>query len=73
MKRGLFLFVTAVLCVAGQAAAQQMPPQPGGAPMPPGPVPQIVAFDNEGCWGITSTSLPRRPIWASGAIASPPW
>ena len=50
MQRWLLLFVTGVLFVAGQAAAQQTPPQPG-APMPPGPVPQIVAFDNQGLLG----------------------
>jgi hypothetical protein len=51
MKSWLLLFVTALLFVGGQASAQQLPQPSGGAPMPPGPVPQIVAFDNEGLLG----------------------
>jgi hypothetical protein len=43
------LFLTAVLFVATQAAAQQQP-QPGMMP-PPGAMPQIVAFDNDGLLG----------------------
>lgn len=43
------LVLTAVLCVATQAAAQQQP-QPGVMPQP-GEMPQIVAFDNEGLLG----------------------
>jgi Beta/Gamma crystallin len=44
------LFLIAVLFVATQAAAQQQPAQPGVMP-PPGEVPQIVAFDNDGLLG----------------------
>jgi hypothetical protein len=43
------LFLTAVLFVATQAAAQQQP-QPGMMPSP-GAMPQIVAFDNDGLLG----------------------
>ena len=50
MKRWLLLFVTGLLFVAGPVAAQQTPPQPA-APMPPGSVPQIVGFDNQGLLG----------------------
>ena len=50
MKRWRLLFVTGLLCVAGPVAAQQTPPQPA-ALMPPGSVPQIVAFDNQGLLG----------------------
>ena len=42
------LFLRAVLFVATHATAQQ--PQPGMTP-PPGAMPQIVAFDNEGLLG----------------------
>jgi hypothetical protein len=43
------LFLTVVLFVATQAAAQQQP-QPGMRPSPDA-MPQIVAFDNEGLLG----------------------
>ena len=43
------LVLTAVLFVATQAVAQQQPP--AGMIPPPGEIPQIVAFDNEGLLG----------------------
>ena len=43
------LVLTAVLFVATQAVAQQQPP--AGMMPPPGEIPQIVAFDNEGLLG----------------------
>ena len=48
MTRWVLVF-TALLFVATQAVAQQQP-QPGMTP-PPGEIPQIVAFDNEGLLG----------------------
>jgi hypothetical protein len=48
MQRWL-LVVTALLCVAGSAMAQQHPQL--GIPRPPGELPHIVAFDNEGLLG----------------------
>ena len=48
MKTWLLICI-AVLCLATQAAAQQQP-QPSVMP-PPGEMPQIVAFDNEGLLG----------------------
>ena len=69
MKRWM-LGLLAVLFSATLAAAQPPPPTPV---MPqPGEIPQIVAFDNDGLLGDL-TSLAIRPIWASGAIASPQW
>ena len=43
------LVLTAILFVATQAVAQQQPP--AGMMPPPGEIPQIVAFDNEGLLG----------------------
>jgi hypothetical protein len=48
MQRWMLSFLV-VLCSATLAAAQQMPPQPVTAP--PGELPHIVAYDNDGILG----------------------
>jgi hypothetical protein len=48
MKRWILGFLV-VLCSVTLAAAQQTPPQPVTAP--PGELPQIVAYDNDGLLG----------------------
>jgi hypothetical protein len=48
MQRWMLSFLV-VLCSATLAAAQQMPPQPVTAP--PGELPHMVAYDNDGLLG----------------------
>lgn len=50
MKRWMILFLMAVLITVTQVAAQQTPPQQRVTP-PPGEIPQMVAYDNEGLLG----------------------
>ncbi len=50
MKRWMVLFLMAVLVTVTQVAAQQTPPQQRVTP-PPGEIPQMVAYDNEGLLG----------------------